>query len=270
MKLPEIKMNYQMKLASLINNFLIWVFLVAVTMLNAQYRIPTKPSILYPVYDEVGLLSPEQKNHLDQKLIAFERKTSTEIQVIIISETKGEDPNFLATRFGEEWGIGKKGIDNGVVLLVARDDRRISIQQGRAVEPFLTAATAGQIIDYTIKPQFKKGDYYAGLNQGTDFLIKALEGKFQPLKKKNIQKEDRPSWVFIIIFLIVLFFLMSKGGGSNGGTTISRRGRTHWGGGASIFPFPGGGFGGRGSSGGGFGGFGGGGSFGGGGASGGW
>ena len=139
----------------------IWVLLLSVgSSLSAQYTIPEKPKVLYPVYDEAGLLSSEEKELLNQKLIKFEDSTSTEIEVVIIPSTKGEDINFLATRFGQTWGIGKKGVDNGVVFLIATEDRQISIQQGRAVEKYLTASVAGQIIDYLIIPKFKAKPYF--------------------------------------------------------------------------------------------------------------
>ena len=135
-------MNYQMILHFL--RKFIWVLFISIgDCLSAQYTIPEKPKVLYPVYDEAGLLSSEEKELLNQKLIKFEDSTSTEIEVVIIPSTKGEDINFLATRFGQTWGIGKKGVDNGVVFLIATEDRQISIQQGRAVEKYLTASVAG-------------------------------------------------------------------------------------------------------------------------------
>jgi len=158
-------------------------FLCLGIFLLAQYTIPDKPSVLYPVYDEVGILSQSEKEKLNQKLIKFEDSTSTEIEVVIISSTKGEDINFLATKFGQKWGIGKKGVDNGVVFLIATEDRTMSIQQGRAVEQYLTASVAGQILDYLVTPNFRKGNWYEGINQGTDAIIEAVQGKFQKKKK---------------------------------------------------------------------------------------
>ena len=102
---------------------------------------------------------------------------------MIISSTKGEDINFLATKFGQKWGIGKKGVDNGIVFLIATEDRTMSIQQGRAVEQYLTASVAGHILDYLVTPNFRKGNWYEGINQGTDAIIEAVQGKFQKKKK---------------------------------------------------------------------------------------
>ncbi len=249
------------------------------SFVSAQYTIPEKPAILYPVYDEANLLSQQEKDKLNDKLIKFADSTSTEIEVIIIPSTKGEDVNFLATMFGEKWGIGKKDVDNGIVFLIATEDHTMSIQQGRAVEQYLTASVAGQILDYIVTPHFKKGEWYEGINRGTSALMEAVQGKFKPIDQQESGNGSALKILLIaFVIIIILAILFGNKGGGNGGNyddddvTITRRGRRNYPGG--FFPFPGsfggGGFGGGSSGGGGFGGFGGGGSFGGGGASGGW
>lgn len=272
-------MNYRMRLLSL-KSLLVSFLLGCCLWASAQYTIPQKPEILYPVYDEAGLLTKEEKDRLNQKLIKFEDSTSTEIEVIIIPSTKGEDINFLATKFGEKWGIGKKKVDNGVVFLIATEDRTMSIQQGRAVEQYLTASVAGQIMDYLVTPYFRQGNWYKGIDEGTNAVMEALQGKFKPQKR---QDDDSEIYIAIIFLAILIFIVMvasrnrnnrNGGGGFFGyddeNIVISRRGRRTYPGGFINFPPMGGGPFGGGSSGGGFGGFGGGGSFGGGGASGSW
>lgn len=269
-----------MRLHSLKTFFTFILFVCCYNFLAAQYIIPEKPAVLYPVYDEANLLTQQEKDELNNKLIKFADSTSTEIEVIIIPSTKGEDVNFLATMFGEKWGIGQKDVDNGVVFLIAKDDRTMSIQQGRAVEQYLTASVAGQILDYIVTPNFRQGKWFEGINGGTDAIMEAVQGKFKPLAKERSGSSG--GWkliivAFIILIIIVIIFSSRGGGDDDGDIIISRRGRRNYPGGFFPFPFPGsfggGGFG-SGSSGGGggggFGGFGGGGSFGGGGASGGW
>lgn len=270
-------MNYPMRLSSL-KIFFAGLFFCCSLLISAQYQIPGKPELLWPVYDEAGILNETEKNELNQKLIKFEDSTSNEIEVIIIPSTNGEDVNFLATQFGEKWKIGKKKVDNGVVFLIATEDHTMSIQQGRAVEQYLTASVAGQILDYLVTPYFKKGEWYNGINHGTSAIMDAVKGKFKPIpkpEKGNISIVH----VLLILFILFLFFYTSSKNNDNGGNhddgdvIISRRGRRVYPGGFFPFPLGGGGFGGGNSSGGGFGGFGGfggGGSFGGGGASGGW
>lgn len=273
----KISMNYLMISASL-KRYIVALFLIFGLFSKAQL-VPEKPAVLYPVYDKANLLSESEKDALNQKLIKFSDSTSTEIEVIIIPTTNGEDVNYLATMYGEKWGIGQKGVDNGVVFLIATEDKTMSIQQGRAVEQYLTASVAGQILDYIVTPSFRKGEWYNGIDRGTSAIMEAVQGKFKPIVKKQ-QKENGLSvgsviaMIVIVVILISIFNSNNRGGGNydDDDVTLSRRGRRRYSGG--FFPFPGsfggGGFGGGSSGGGGFGGFGGGGSFGGGGASGGW
>ncbi len=270
-----------MRLRSL-KKLLVFLFLGLNILVPAQL-IPAKPVKIFPVTDEVGLLNTTEREQLNQKLIKFYDSTSTEIAVIIIPTTKGEDINYLATMYGEKWGIGEKEQDNGIVFLIATEDRKFAIQQGRGVERYLTASVAGQILDYIVTPNFKQGLWYEGINRGTTALMEVVQGKFKPIVKET----SREGGISIVKVIFIAFFVLmilsvlfkNKGGGGNNDddddVILSRRGRRTYPGG--FFPFPGsfggGGFGGGGfgsGSGGGFGGFGGGGSFGGGGASGGW
>ncbi|MDN3607287.1 TPM domain-containing protein [Kaistella yonginensis] len=260
-------------------HFFVFLFLGLSVLAFAQL-VPEKPKIIYPVTDNVGLLTATEKENLNQKLIKYNDSTSTEIAVIIVPTTSGEDINYLATMYGEKWGIGEKEQDNGIVFLIATEDRKFAIQQGRGVERYLTASVAGQILDYIVTPNFKKGHWYQGIDGGTTALMDAVQGKFKPIVKDSAEEGLSPFQLLIVAFFIfiIISFLFKSGGGGRGGrydddddVILSRRGRRTYPGG--FFPFPGsfggGGFG-SGSSGGGFGGFGGGGSFGGGGASGGW
>ncbi len=270
-------MNYPMRLRSL--KKLLSFLLLGLSIFAFAQLVPKKPAKIFPVTDEVGLLTATEKEQLNQKLIKFYDSTSTEIAVIIITTSKGEDINYLATMYGEKWGIGEKEQDNGIVFLIATEDRKFAIQQGRGVERYLTASVAGQILDYIVTPNFKQGLWFEGINRGTSALMEAVQGKFKPIIKDTSNEEGLSSlqilMIAFFIFLILRFLFQNRGGGNNGDDDdemLSRRGRTSYPGG--LFPFPGsfggGGFGGGSSGGGGFGGFGGGGSFGGGGASGGW
>lgn len=261
----------------LFHKSLIFLFLLSVGILvSAQFKVPKKPAILYPVYDEVGLLSSKEKEELNQKLIKFNDSTSVQIAVVIVSTTNGEDVNFAAWQIGEQWGLrNENGLNNGIVFLIAKDDRTMSIQQGRDVEQYITASIAGQILDYLVTPSFKQGDFFTGIHRGVSAIMDAVKGKFQPIKKQKSDNKDSGIVKFIIIFIIVIIIISfisenNSGGNRYGGDDVilSRRGRRNYPGGFPPFPtMRGGGFGG-----GGFGGFGGGGSggFGGGGASGSW
>ncbi len=263
---------------------LLFIFLCGLNFGFAQYRIPEKPKKQTSVYDYVNLLPEQQKRSLEQKLVRYSDSTSTQILVAIIKSTEGEDIDYLGAQWGQKWGIGQDGKDNGVLVLLARGDRRIAISTGYGVEGSLTDAMSRRIIQGIIIPHFKQDNYYAGLNAGADAIFKVLNGEF---------KEERtfddgsgfsiaPFLPFIIFFIILI--ILSSRNRRGGGRTGGRRGRgldlrdiiilSNMGRSSSSGGFGGssGGFGG--SSGGGFsGGFGGGfggGGFGGGGASGGW
>ncbi|QCW98836.1 TPM domain-containing protein [Aggregatimonas sangjinii] len=246
----------------------------------AQYTIPEKPKLQTSVYDYVNLLSENQKQRLEQKLIRYSDSTSTQIVVAIIASTKGEDIDYLGAQWGQKWGIGQDGKDNGVLVLLARNDRRIAISTGYGVEGALTDAMSRRIIQNIIIPQFKQNNYYGGLDAGSDAIFEALNGEFNEDRSfENGNGFSLAPFLPFIIFFIILIILSRRnrrGGGRNGGRRssgldlwdiiiLSNMGRSS---GSGGFGGSGGGFGG--GSGGGFGGGFGGGGFGGGGASGGW
>ena len=125
-----------------------------------QYTIPNVPKKQTSVYDYINLLSNNERNSLERKLVRYSDSTSTQIVVAVISRTNGEDIPFLAARWAEKWGIGQKGKNNGILILVAEDDRKITIQTGYGVEHLLTDYTSSVIINQIITPQFKKGNFY--------------------------------------------------------------------------------------------------------------
>jgi uncharacterized protein len=245
----------------------------------AQFTIPEKPSLQTSVYDYANVLSATEKSQLEEKLIRYSDSTTTQIVVITIESLKGEDVSQLATKWGQTWGIGgTKQDDNGVIILLAKAEKKIAINPGYGVEDRLTAGIGGTIIRNIIIPEFKAGSFYNGLDKGTDAIIDVFKGKFKGERKQQTKGNSFPIIPLIVIVVIVLILLSrNKGGGGNSGNNsgggpslldvilLSSLGRS----GGSGF---GGGFGG-GSSGGGGGGFGGGfggGGFSGGGSSGGW
>lgn len=241
----------------------------------AQAEIPPKPKLQTSVYDEANLLSSYEKSALEQKLINYNDTTSTQLVVATVKTIHGEDIAFFAAQWAEKWGIGQKDKDNGVFILVAEKERKMTISTGFGVEHLLTDALSKRIITNIITPQFKQGDYYSGLDKGTSAIIEVLNGEYQGSPQHNTESEGIPI-VFIILFFVILMIILSnrnKGRGGRGGRRrnstagsileaiiLSNAGRGGFGGGGSF----------GGSSGGGFGGGFGGGGFGGGGASGGW
>lgn len=247
------------------------LFLLLITSFAAWAQdIPPRPNPPKLVNDLTGTLTGDQQNALERKLYQFDDTTSTQIVVVIVSSTKGTDVADYAIELGRKWGVGQKGTNNGVVLLIAKDDHKLNISTGYGLEGALPDITCKQIIDYTIVPRFKGDDYYRGIDEGTNEIINAIKGVYKApanYKKKGGTSAGR----IVLIVILIIIFLAVSGGGSGGGGFMSRRG--YRGVSGPIFWNTGGGSGwsggGGSSSGGGFGGFGGG-SFGGGGSSGSW
>ena len=251
------------------------VFLFLSVVLLAQ-TFPEKPNRL--VNDYTQTISPEQINQLEQKLVAFNDSTTTQIAVVLIKSLEGFDVADYGVRLAESWGIGGAKNNNGVLLLVSIGDRKVTIQTGYGVEGALPDAITKRIIEREITPNFKTGDYFSGLDQGTNAIISYTKGEYKNDAPKKKGSKSGSGIGFIIIMIIIILLAIKKGGG--GSEVIGSRGSVSpfwWllmgsqlgrgnSGGFGDFSGGGGGFGG---GGGGFGGFGGG-SFGGGGSSGSW
>jgi len=259
--------------------YIVFCLLFVGQVLFAQENIiPAKPSVekeQVAIYDYAKMLSGLEAKVLEEKLQHYHDSTSTQIVIATIASLKGNDIEDVAVKWAHSWGIGQEKEDNGLFILIARDDRKIDIEVGYGIEPFLTDGLAKRVIDRVIMPSFKQGKYYQGLDRGTDVIIDILAGEYQ--NNNIIEEESDFPWVFVVIIIIwILIIILGKSSKNSGGNR--GRGRSVSGdifrsiilsSGGSSGGFGSGGFGG-GSSGGGFsGGFGGGG-FGGGGASGGW
>lgn len=235
---------------------------------DPENLLKQKPSQL--VNDLTGTLTADQLQALEHKLRAFDDSTSTQIAVVIIPSLNGRDIADFNIELGRAWGVGGKENNNGIVLLIAKNDRKLNIATGYGLEGALPDLTAKQIIDDIIRPNFKGEDYYRGIEEGTDAIIRAVKGEYSAPKSYG-KKRSSGSGKFIFIIILIVLFLLFSGGKGGGGSFMSRRGAMPFilgsmlGGGGRGGGWGGGG----GGSSGGFGGFGGG-SFGGGGASGSW
>ncbi|GAA4212003.1 hypothetical protein GCM10022289_42220 [Pedobacter jeongneungensis] len=254
--------------------FLLSLFSLLFNFAFAQ-DFPEKPNTL--VNDYANVLSAGQKQALESKLVTFNDSSSTQIAIAILKSVGDYDINEYGVELGRKWGVGQNGKNNGIMIVVAVGDRKISIQTGYGLEGVLPDIYTKRIIDNDIKPNFKAGNYYAGLDEATTSIIKYTRGEYKNDNPKASQSNGGSgSIIIIIIIIIVIIIIMLKGGGG-GSQVIGGRGASNalfW---AMLFGSGGGGRGGNsgwggGSSGGGGGGFGGfgGGSFGGGGSSGSW
>lgn len=269
---------------SWIRAILIAMVLFFTAAASAQSNVPPALALTDRVVDAAGILSPEQEQALIAKLRDYEQQSSDQIVVATVPSLNGMDIETYANRLYRAWGIGQKSENNGILLLVAPNERKVRIEVGYGLEGTVTDALSSIIIQNAIIPEFRNGDYGTGVTKGVDDLLQVLRGEGEELQaraKRNQQEAaDQTDWVEVIflIFWVAIFFggfgftiLAPIFGRKIGpgryewlGVSIALGGGSSGRGGGGGF---GGGFGG-GSSGGGF--SGGGGSSGGGGASGSW
>ncbi len=240
--------------------------LVLLPLLVWAQDLPKRPSPPRLVNDLAGILNNNQERELEEKLITLDRANNTQIVVLTVATTGQFSPNEFATEVGDQWQVGDAEKDNGVVILVAVDDRQTYIATGRGSEGWLPDLLAKRVVDNYMLPAFRKGDYYKGIYDAVDIITGLATGEYgeEAVKGNRRGGEEKVPRV-VIILAVLLFIVLSVLFGGRGGGFGGRGGRTYYGGGFGG-GFSGGSFGGGGSS---FGGFGGG-SFGGGGAGGGW
>ena len=261
------------------NRFLFTILFLIPFIGGIGQDIPARPSPPRLVNDFTNTLTPDQIATLEHKLVAYDDSTSNQIAVVIVPSTNDYAPVDYATKLGRAWGIGNKKTNNGVLVLIAKNDRQIFIAPGYGLEGALPDITCKSITDNEIRPNFREEDYFRGLDLGTTAIMKAAAGEYKPPagygNRNRSSGGGGGSIIGIIIIIFIVLMLAGRGGGRGGGGMMSRRGYGDFATGAILGSLlgggrsGGGGFGGGGDSGGGFGGFGGG-SFGGGGSGGSW
>lgn len=253
------------------------LFLLSSVCVFAQIDkyVPERPSPPRLVNDFTQSLTAEQIQALENKLVAYDDSTSSQVAVVIIPTTGDYPIEDVALQILRRWGVGGKSTNNGIVVLVAKDDRKVRIEVGYGLEGAIPDMIAASIIDHEIVPNFRQNNYYRGLDEGTNAIFKAAAGEYKASEGYANRKGGKGPKLGTIIFIIILLIILFSGaaGGGRGGGYVSRRGYRGWlptggwtGGSGSGWSGGGGGWSG---GGGGFGGFGGG-SGGGGGASGSW
>jgi uncharacterized protein len=256
--------------------FLIVGLLLSVPAFSQIDRVlpnPQTPPRLYNDFTKGGnFITPEQKEFLERKLVAYDDSTSSQVAIVIVDDLQDYEANEYATALGRKWGIGGKEFNNGILILIstggADGNRDAYIAVGYGLEGAIPDITAKSILENSLIPNFKNGDYFKGLNESVDAISKAAVGEYKAPpgygKRKGLQKWQ----IILLVFGIWILLGIFSRGGKGGGGYVSRRGYRGWWGptwGGGVF----GGGGWSGGGGGGFGGFGGG-SFGGGGAGGKW
>jgi len=271
-----------------LSRFFCTLLLALLTSAPAVAQLQPVPTLTARVTDQAGMLDAAQRQRLEAVLADYEAKTGSQIAVLLVKSTEPEAIEQYSIRVTDAWKLGRKGVDDGVLLLVARDNpsalRRLRIEAGRGVQGVLTDAQSKRILQDVIAPHFKQEHFYEGLVAGVGAIATLLNQEAFPAPPPQQQQRQAasdggfPLWA---IFLIIIGASMLRSVFRPRGRTIgTRRGQSHWGSATTGFVLGNiignmsrGGGGGFGSSGGGFGGggfSGGGGGFDGGGASGDW
>lgn len=208
------------------------------------------------IHDEAGILSPSTVSSLEVSLQRFEDSTSNQIAVLIVNSLEGESIDQFGIRAAEKWKLGRNDKDNGVILLVAVEDRKVRIEVGQGLEGPLPDAICSRIIRNEMAPSFRRGDYDAGVVASLEAIRRAIKGEYKGTGPQSRNRKGSP-W-FVILIIIIILVMRSRGGNSGRGSGWSSG--AGWFIGGALGSGLGGGSGGGSSWGGGGGGFGGGGS----------
>ncbi|MBX6321364.1 MAG: TPM domain-containing protein, partial [Rhodospirillaceae bacterium] len=167
---------------------------------------PDFPALTGRVVDEAGLLSPEARARLEAQLEAFERKTSDQVVVVTLKSLQGYEIAAYGYQLGRHWGIGQKGRDNGVLLIVAPQERAVRIEVGYGLEGVLTDAVSSSIIRTVLVPAFRSGKFESGIEAAVAAILAAIDGTYQPAE----EPADSPAgtWPSLLILLLVAFLVL--------------------------------------------------------------
>ncbi|MBI4938123.1 MAG: YgcG family protein [Nitrosomonadales bacterium] len=190
-----------------------WARVVLLALLlagTAQAEIAVPP-LAQRVTDLTATLDAGQTQTLESRLAAFEAKKGAQIAVLIVPTTQPETIEQYAIRVAETWKLGRKGVDDGALLLVARDDRSLRIEVGYGLEGALNDAAAKRIVAETIAPEFRRGDFYGGIAAGIAQMIAVIEG--EPLPAPRNRSDSSASYGNLESLLLIGFMLIVVAGG---------------------------------------------------------
>ena len=188
---------------------LIAVCFLCLSGLAGAQELRAVPKLTARVIDQTATLSSDQRERLETKLADFERNKGSQIEVLIVASVKPESVTEYALRIVESWKLGRTGIDDGVLLLVAKGDRKLRIEVGYGLEGALNDATAKRIISETISPHFSQGDFYGGIDAGLEAMIRVVGGDALQAPKQTTNTPDAGFSIdtlfpigFVLIFVV--------------------------------------------------------------------
>ncbi|MEC4747103.1 YgcG family protein [Methylomicrobium sp. Wu6] len=183
------------------------ILLLFIDIVSAQLAIP---DLSKRVSDLTGTLTAIQTNTLENRLAAFEQEKGSQIAVLIIATTQPEDIAAYGIRVAEAWKIGRKKIDDGVIMIVAKNDRRLRLEVGYGLEGVIPDAVAKRIIAETITPYFKQGDFAAGIDAGVTQIMALIKGEALPAPQESTEKAPSEStFLFLLAAGLIVGFILS-------------------------------------------------------------
>ena len=213
------------------------------------------PFLSGPVVDQAGMLDSATRQSVEQRLRALEQATGAQVVVLTIPSLEGEPIGDFAIQVAEAWKLGRAEVDDGVIFLVAPNDRRMRIEVGYGLEATLTDATANRILDELVTPHFRAGDMAAGIAIGAEAIARVVEGSELPAPSRAARsgkKKSSGAIVFFALAFVLVILVIGRHSGDDGGPRFGGSGGGFWGGltGGGGFSGGGGSFGGGGASGG--------------------
>jgi uncharacterized protein len=199
---------------------LLWAWVLTLMLAgaaHAQGQFKPVPPLRARVTDEIGMLTPDQRQKLENVLAEYETKTGSQIAVLLVASTEPEAIEQYGIRVADAWKLGRKGVDDGVLLLVAKDNpkalRRLRIEAGRGVQGVLTDAQSKRILEDTIAPHFRQQDWYGGLVAGVGAIATLLDQEKFPAPQaqtpaQQAQSDDGPNLIVLLFPIIVGLFIL--------------------------------------------------------------
>jgi uncharacterized protein len=197
---------------------LLWAWVLTLMLAgaaHAQGQFKPVPPLRARVTDEIGMLTPDQRQKLENVLAEYETKTGSQIAVLLVASTEPEAIEQYGIRVADAWKLGRKGVDDGVLLLVAKDNpkalRRLRIEAGRGVQGVLTDAQSKRILEDTIAPHFRQQDWYGGLVAGVGAIATLLDQEKFPAPQAQTpaqQADDGPNLIVLLFPIIAGLFIL--------------------------------------------------------------
>ena len=184
----------------------LWLLLGAVLNTAAAQSLQPIPRLDARVTDLTGTLTAAQQAELDQKLADFESRKGAQIAVLVVPTTQPEEIEQYSIRVVEAWKLGRKKVDDGALLIVAKDDHTLRIENGYGLEGVLTDAMSNRIIEDTMVPLLRQGQYFAAISAGVDQMIKLVDGESLPPPDRTWQHQRPQHWNFfpVVIFAFLI------------------------------------------------------------------